>query len=203
MAQLTIQNFKKQVSEETLKKAAQNVVRECDEIEKGHFQAYVDQAEVTYDVFIHINDKGAIIGQGCDCMAEQRLCRHKAALILFIMQGKSSVVPKKVSRKKLDPLDELVDAVDARDLKVWLKALFAKNKDIGLAFTHHFSGDKITFNPGEVRQITQNAVKAVVKNKKNHLEGMHEYKLPCVIIQNKYLPARRFISVLTPTNARI
>lgn len=165
--ELNINNLKKTLSEDLIKKAEQNVVRECDELKKGHFQAYVDQGEATYDVFLTINNKGQITDQGCDCSTNTTFCRHKAALAFFILQGKkATTVSIKARRKAVSPLEALIDGVDADQLRVWLKDLLFKNKDLGVVFTHHFSEEQKVYTTDDVRQIIVNAVKAVVKNKK-------------------------------------
>ena len=163
--EITIKNYKSILSADLLKKAEQNVVRECDEIEKGHYQGYVDEKDLTYDTSLHINEKGEIVQHNCDCSVVTPFCRHKTALLLAVLKGKKAV--KKIAlSKKVNPIEQLLLDTDPEDIKLWLLEVFAKNKDLGISFLHHFSRSKEALTPEQVKQLTLDAVKAVVKNRK-------------------------------------
>lgn len=163
--QLTLKNYQEILPAGLLKKTAKILVRECDQIEKGHYQAYADENEQSYDVSMTINSEGEITAQSCDCGNKISFCRHELALLLHITQGKKQSGPRK-SRKKQHPLEILVSEAEPEKLKAWLVELLLSNKDIGLAFTNHFSLEQKQYEPAEVRQLTLEAVKSVVKNKK-------------------------------------
>ncbi len=148
-----------------VKKAEKNNVRECDEIEKGHFQAYVDENNNSFDVSITVNNKEAIIDHSCDCNSKSDFCRHKTALLLYITNPKKDSGQIKNS-KKVSQLELLVDEADPERLKAWIKDLLAKNKDLELAFMHQFSNQQKNYTPADIKQLTLDAVKTVVKSRK-------------------------------------
>lgn len=86
--ELSLKNYTTILPKELLKNAAKNMVRECDEIEKGQFQAYVDEEKTSFDISLTINSKGEITEHDCECNSKTMFCRHKAALLLWIVKGK-------------------------------------------------------------------------------------------------------------------
>ena len=162
---LTLGNYATALSPDLLQSAKKNKVRECDETEKGHFVAYVDEGKESYDVSVTLNAKNEITKHTCECDSPGTLCRHKTALIIFIAEGKKTKTNVKV-KKKEGKTDTLLDEIDLNELKSWVKSLISKNKDIELAFIHHFSA-KALLTPIEVAKIITDGVKAVVGNKKS------------------------------------
>lgn len=164
--QLSLKNFKSILDAELLKKAAKNRVRECDELEKGHFQAYVDEREETYDTFLIFNKAAEVTGHECDCLNINDFCQHKAALIVFIANQKKTVTKLKLN-KKINQIESVVSDADPEQLKTWLIELLHKNKDLELVFLHQFAPKNEQLTDKEIRQLTSDAVKSVVKNKRN------------------------------------
>ena len=162
--ELSLKNYKTILPQELLKKAAKNVVRECDEIEKGQFQAYVDEDKNSFDVSLTINSKGEITGHDCECNSKTNFCRHKSALLLWMIKGKNTIAPPK-SIKKANPFEALLQDADPEKLKSWVKEILTKNKDLELAFIHQFSAQQKTYTPEDIKQFTVDAVKAVVKTR--------------------------------------
>jgi hypothetical protein len=64
--ELSLKNYKRILPADLIKKATQNKVRECDELKKGHFQAYVDEKAQTFDTFLMLNSEGKVTNHGCD-----------------------------------------------------------------------------------------------------------------------------------------
>jgi flavodoxin len=164
--ELSLKNYTTTLTKELLKLAEKNIVRECDEIEKGRYVAYVDEGEDSYDVSLVILQNGEIKMADCDCKNNKTFCRHKTALLLFIAGAKKEKKPAKV-KTKANKSDALLDDAALHELKDWVKNLLLKNPDIELAFVHHFSAKNNTFTAEEIEKLTNDAVKAVVKNKKN------------------------------------
>ena len=164
--ELSQKNYKKVLPKELIKQAGKCNVRECDETEKGHFQAYIDEKESSFDVSIIINNKGEVTEHSCDCKGRIGFCRHKVALLLFIEKGGKSGEQKIKSNKKASPFEMLLEEVDAERLKDWVKSFLVKNKELELAFMHQFSEQQKQYKPADVKQLTLNAVKAVAKNRK-------------------------------------
>ena len=161
---LTLKNYTATLLPDLLLQAKKNKVRECDETEKGHFVAYVDDGNESYDVSLIIGAKQEITGQTCECGSKAIFCRHQAALIIHIANGaKTKLVAK--ANKKESAVDMLLQEVEPNDLKVWVKGLIDKNKDIEFSFIHRFSV-KEQLSADEVAKIINDAVKAVIGNKK-------------------------------------
>ena len=57
---VSVKNFSSVLPKDLLKLAEKNKVRECDETEKGHFVAYVDEGTDSYDVSLVIEGKGVV-----------------------------------------------------------------------------------------------------------------------------------------------
>src|SRR5581483_9954836 len=136
---LSQKNYKKVLPADLIKQAKKSNVRECDEDTKGHFQAYVDEREDSFDVSIIINSEGEITGHNCDCKGRINFCRHKVALLLFLENGNKSAAQKIKSTKKVPAFEILLEDMDTQKLKDWVRSLLAKNKELELAFVHQFS----------------------------------------------------------------
>jgi hypothetical protein len=164
--ELTLKNYNTTLPQPLLKKAEKDVVRELDELDKGHYQAYVDEKGCdSFDVSLHIDSKGNVTKHTCDCKVHPDFCHHNAAVLIAIAKHKK-VAPQTKKLKKGNTLNNLLDNLDADRLRVWVKDLLSKNKDIEIAFIHQFSeGEKIR-TPETIMQQTQDAVKAVIRNKK-------------------------------------
>lgn len=136
---LSLRNFTKILSPDLIKRAEQNTVRECDEISRGHFQAYVDERNDTYDTSLVFDNKGEITAHDCDCEGTSAFCRHRTALLLFIAKGGKVIV-------------ELNNSA-------------AKNTKA--AFSAEPTTRKMDYKPEEIQLITLVAVKEVVKTKRS------------------------------------
>ncbi|WP_432712552.1 hypothetical protein, partial [Pedobacter sp.] len=160
---LTLKNFKTLLSATLLKKAKSFVVRECDEIKPGHFQAYVDVKENTFDTSLQLKDHLEVIAHGCDCEDSTIFCPHKAALLLFLVEQKKPASPLKLI-KKVNQLDTLLNNAEDHQLRAWVFNLLSKNKDLELLFINEFNPVKLP-SPAEINASTKDIVKAVVNRR--------------------------------------
>jgi hypothetical protein len=163
--ELSLNKIKNLLPKGIIAQAGKNTVRECDEIEMGHFQAYVDEKDKSFDVSVSLDDGGELTDHSCDCKSKHPICQHKAALLLYIVKGKKAR-PSSGNNKKNSQLGYLVDEVDVDKLRIWIKELLAKNKDLELAFIHQFANQQKKYTPADVKRLTLDAVKAVVKGRK-------------------------------------
>ncbi len=164
--ELSLTNYTTALPAPLLKKGAADTVRELDEVEKGRYQAYVDEkGGDTYDVGIVIDNKGVVMSHTCDCPAQPAVCRHKAAVLMAIAKGRKVPAPIK-RKKKVTPVDAVLDDMDGDTLKHWVKDILTKNKDLEIAFLHQFSEQQKLYTPDDVKSLTQEAVKAVIRKKK-------------------------------------
>lgn len=161
---LSVKNYKTILTKDIIKRAEKSIVRECDEIEKDSFQAYVDENEVSFDVAISLNNEKEIVHHSCDCNSKAGFCQHKTALLLHIIKSKPKDTPIKGS-KRIHQLETLIEDIDPAKLKLWIKEVLIKNKDLELAFIHQFTSQQKKYTPSEVNEYTRNAVKAVIKNR--------------------------------------
>ena len=164
--ELNLKNYTTTLTKELLKLAGKNTIRECDEVEKGYYVAYVDEGAESFDVSITLLKNGEIKDALCDCTNNQHFCRHKAALLMHIA-GEKKVKKTVTVRAKVSKSDPLLDDAALHELKDWIRNVLQKNADLELAFIHHFTAKHRQFTPEEITKTTQDAVKAVVKNKKN------------------------------------
>jgi hypothetical protein len=165
--QLTLRNYAEVLSKDLIKKTAKTVVRECDEIEKGKYVAYVDEGEESFDVMLAIDIDGHIVEHSCDCPKNKAFCLHKISLLVSIVEGRKEKKPVKNGkpRRKPNPVDELLQNVNANDLKDWIKETLTNNKDLEVAFLHRFSNEEKKYTPTEIKNITDGAVAAVIKRR--------------------------------------
>jgi hypothetical protein len=161
---LTLTNYATNLTPDLLSLAKKNAVRECDEIEKGHFVAYVDEGNESFDVSLTISGK-EIKKHTCECNSTGKYCRHVAALIMHIAQDEKPKKAVKVKAKE-NKTDALLNDIDTQKLKEWVRGLIAKNKDIELSFTNYFTV-KEQPTPAGVTKLVNDAVKAVISSKKN------------------------------------
>ncbi|NLR80202.1 hypothetical protein [Chitinophaga eiseniae] len=161
---LSLRNYKEVLTKELVKKAGKNIVRECDEVEKDSFQAYVDENEVSFDVAISLNNEKEIIHHSCDCNSKAGFCQHKTALLLHLLKSKPKDRFAKGGRR-INQLEILIEEIDPAKLKLWIKDVLVKNKDLELAFIHQFTSQQKKYTPPEVKDYTRNAVKAVIKSR--------------------------------------
>ncbi len=165
---LTLKNYETVLPKELMKLAEKNQVRECDETEKGHFIAYIDEGNESFDVSLTIlfNEEEAIAIHTCDCKNRNFFCRHKVALLMHIAKGKKTKNSLQ-AKKKESRAEMLLEEAELTNLKEWLKGLLQKNKDIELSFTHYFSGKQQQYTPDEVVKLTNDAIRVVAGNKKS------------------------------------
>jgi len=164
LMKLTLKNYATLLAPDLLSQAKKNTVRECDEMEKGHFVAYVDEGSESFDVLLTIRESGEIVKTACECDGAGKYCRHIAALIIYLAKGDKRKTIVKI-KKKESKTDLLIEDIDPNKLKDWVRGLIAKNKDIELSFVNYFSV-KEQPTPAGVIKIVNDAVKAVVSNKK-------------------------------------
>jgi hypothetical protein len=165
-SKITLTNYSSLFSADLQKKAKATKVRECDEVDKNCFVAYVDDGTETFDVTIKIGKGKVVEKHECDCGATAPFCKHKLALLQHI---DADPKPEKKVRKvaKLSPTALLLESADSEKLKLWVLELIKKNKDIEMSFLHHFSKEKKKYTPEEIREISLEAVKAVIGRRKN------------------------------------
>ncbi len=163
---ITLSNHQQQLSRAAIKAAEKLVVRECDEEPKGLFIAYVDDGKNSYDASLEINDAGEVMASGCDCAATAAFCIHRIALLLSLA-GWEKKKKAGVKKPRLTKADILLAEVSLPQLKEWVSGLLRTNKDLQLQFIHEFEPRREHYSPEEVKRLTQDAVKAVVKNKRN------------------------------------
>ena len=165
-SKITLANYSSLFSADLQKKAKATKVRECDEVDKNSFVAYVDDGTESYDVSIKIGKGKVVEKHDCDCGGTALFCKHKLAMLQHI---DADPKPEKKVRKvaKLSPTAVLLESADIEKLKLWVLELIKKNKDIELSFLHHFSEEKKKYTPEEIREISVEAVKAVIGRRKN------------------------------------
>lgn len=163
---ININDLQKYISAASIKKAEKNKVREIDEIKTGEFVAYVDDGDETYDVSVVLSKDGDVNTTTCDCPKNNTICLHKVALLLFISTKKKVKSPLK-SKNKVDKNEQLLESIPHEKLMGWVKSVLKSYPDIALSFEFEFASKDHEYTVSEIQKITKDAVKSVVKNKKN------------------------------------
>jgi predicted transcriptional regulator len=160
------------ISDALKKAAAACVVRECDQEQPGHFVAYVDESDESYDVSLELDVKRQLVAGSCDC-ENTKPCRHIAALLLFVDAGVTVAMPEiapaavkaKKGKSRTSAAEPLLEQLSVQELAAWLLEMFASNKDLELAFVSRFSaGTDLT--QAEVERMSAEAVKTVMGRKR-------------------------------------
>lgn len=162
MKDLTIKELLQKTNSKQESVIKKLTVRELDEEGKGNYVSFVDDAQDTYDVNIKLQHEN-IETASCDC-GKTKPCIHIIAVAKAINYPRAAKQPVKKTKKE-PPEYALLKSVDEGALREWVKSLLEKNKDLVIAFTHHFSPRR-EYTPDELTSLTRQAVKSVVKNKK-------------------------------------
>lgn len=146
-------------------------IREAEEMEKGHWVAFADDGGESYDVHITLA-KGEVTMHSCDCGKYDRngYCLHQLGLMIWLGEkdpGKVKRVKVAPKAKKGEEWMKLLESTDHCELKTWLAEVFRAQKDLALAFQQKFGETPETFTIEDIRRINMEAIKSVVKNRKN------------------------------------
>src|SRR5690606_6691191 len=117
--EITIANLAKSLGKELIRSASKCEVRECDETERGHFIAYVDEGKDTFDVTVQLDEEQQFVAQNCDCKSTRKICQHKAALMLHLA-GRTETKSKTVKKVKAKESEILADAAEPAAILAWL-----------------------------------------------------------------------------------
>ncbi|OWP76448.1 SWIM zinc finger family protein [Flavobacterium oreochromis] len=162
---MTISNF---ITEHKLKlKSAKKLnVRDLDELEKNNFVAYVDEANKSYDVQLVLDNKKNIKSTSCDCDLGG-ICTHIIALVTFVSENRSEKsVVKKAPKKKLSETDEILEKINAEDLRNWLSKTLNKNKELAFNFKKHFESSTIIIDKSFIKNTIQESITSIIGKRK-------------------------------------
>lgn len=170
----------------------QNNVRECEEIARGQFSAFVDDGKESYDVGIQLDDIGnSIIQYSCDCSDNTTLCAHVLAVLQFMNRGEKSTAAsttlKKLRKKKLSPTEELLDTIDNNKLRTWILEELNVNKELNLKFFNQFSSSPNKISAEEIKNQGAACIQAII-GKKKYIEPVQLKAL--FEVWQKYLDAQ-------------
>lgn len=176
-------NIQERLKQLTTKEKAQVKaveVRELDEENAGHFVAFVDEGEETYDVQIHLSEQ-QVQHMTCDCGNTTGLCIHQGAVLLQITQKGLKVAPTQLVKKTRAKAKQTVSTVLLQEqskevLTQWLMEVFKKNKALEQQFILTFSQEKVDYTVEYVQDSMQQTFKAVAGKRKT-LEGVKIKKI--------------------------
>ncbi|MDM1453738.1 hypothetical protein [Myroides odoratimimus] len=171
----------KSITTKDKNRAMQLPVRELEQESKGHYVAFVDDGEQSYDVQLFIQ-AAKITALTCDCPNGETLCLHKVAVLLAMEDSKGGTKKKstttgvKTKKKKLTETEEVMLRVDKEAITGWLSEVFKKNKPLEQLFLLTFSTDETQYTTDQVREIMEQTIKSVAGRRKT-LEGANVKKL--------------------------
>lgn len=177
---MKIQELLKQLTAKEKAQIKAVEVRELDEEDTGHFVAFVDEAEETYDVHIQLNEQ-SVQQMTCDCGTTQKICIHQGAVLLQITEKGLKVAPTQVVKKRRTKAKQTVSEALVLEqskeiLAQWLIDVFKKNKTLEQQFIVTFSQEKREYTVEYVEEIMQQTFKAVAGKRKT-LEGVKIKKI--------------------------
>lgn len=171
---MTITQILKQFDKASLTTISKLTIRELEEEKKGHWVAYVDEGNESYDVHVKFLGK-QVDFTSCDCgVQEDQLCAHKTKMLLILddkLKGKKVVdkpVAKKIlSKKKISESVALLHDVNQKDVYGWLEELFKKNKEVETEFLLKFGMSKAnSYTVEEVDKILKDILVATMGRKR-------------------------------------
>ncbi|SDH58385.1 hypothetical protein [Myroides phaeus] len=167
---MKIETVLKKTLKRDIAKATVMPVRELEEEEKGHFIAFVDDAEHSYDVSIVLQEE-EVKEMQCDCAETTAVCLHKIAVLLAMnttTTGDTKATKAKGGRrkKKLTESEELMLSMDKEVLMSWLSGVFKKNKPLEQQFTLTFSTKEVVYTKEQVKEIAEQAIFSVAGKRK-------------------------------------
>ncbi|KZE75224.1 hypothetical protein AV926_17160 [Myroides marinus] len=171
---MTITQILKQFDKASLTTISKLTIRELEEEKKGHWVAYVDEGNESYDVHVKFLGK-QVDFTSCDCcVQEDQLCAHKTKMLLMLddkLKGKKVVdkpVAKKIlSKKKISESVALLHDVNQKDVYGWLEELFKKNKEVETEFLLKFGMSKAnSYTVEEVDKILKDILVATMGRKR-------------------------------------
>lgn len=171
----------KSVNTKDKNKAMQLPVRELEQESKGHYVAFVDDGEQSYDVQVSIQTS-KITAFTCDCANGETLCLHKVAVLLAMQENKgtakttSTTGTAKGKKKKLTETEEVMLRIDKEAITGWLSEVFKKNKPLEQLFLLTFSTEEKQYTKEQVKEIMEQTIKSVAGRRKT-LEGANVKKL--------------------------
>ncbi|MDM1326526.1 hypothetical protein [Myroides odoratimimus] len=171
----------KSITTKDKNRAMQLPVRELEQESKGHYVAFVDDGEQSYDVQLFIQ-AAKITALTCDCPNGETLCLHKVAVLLAMEDSKGGTKKKstttgvKTKKKKLTETEEVMLRVDKEAITGWLSEVFKKNKPLEQLFLLTFLTDETQYTTDQVREIMEQTIKSVAGRRKT-LEGANVKKL--------------------------
>jgi uncharacterized Zn finger protein len=148
----------KSVNTKDKNKAMQLPVRELEQESKGHYVAFVDDGEQSYDVQVSIQ-ASKITAFTCDCANGETLCLHKVAVLLAMQENKgtakttSTTGTTKGKKKKLTETEEVMLRIDKEAITGWLSEVFKKNKPLEQLFLLTFSTEEKQYTTEQVKEI--------------------------------------------------
>lgn len=195
---MLIQEILKRVAKTELSRAKKFPVRELELDENGHYIAFVDDGEHSFDVSIKYADNkiGEMI---CDCGNTNELCLHKIAVLVAL---KNNLKPKNIlgkkaktstKKKKLSETDELLLQINKDVLAQWLKTVFKKNKSLEKQFVLTFSNKEVEYTAEQVKEITDEIIISVAGKRKT-LEAI-KIKQILDLLLIAYEPINNFVIV--------
>lgn len=172
---MTIAQLLRFVERATVRKAAELSIREVEEESKGHWIAFVDDKEESYDVQIVIDGK-QVLSRSCECEIDNIvMCSHQTKLLMAIddtLKRKKAVgkpvLKKPIVKKKMSESVALLHEVNQGEVYGWLAELFKKNKDIEQQFILTFKKqDSVEYSVDIVDKILKDTYISVFGKRKN------------------------------------
>jgi hypothetical protein len=148
----------------------QKKVRELDEEQQGHFVAFVDHENESYDVHIKLTTEGVVEKVQCDCSSRKKICSHILAVLLELEKRQSKIiqhtpsVKRKPSKKRPKHL-ALIESLPPQEVLKWLGEQLKSDKALMLKFKNDLIQKK-DLSASELKKIHQEGVKVVLGRRK-------------------------------------
>lgn len=153
-------------------KAFLSKVREFEEMETGHYVAFVDDGLDSWDIKLVVDTKTLGVKEfSCDCKSRDKYCAHKLAILQKITKGelgKKSRVVKKIVKKKLTEAEKLIFEIDDDEkLITWLTEKLNADSILLLSFKNDFNFHIKEITSAFILEKYKESKKAVIGRRKS------------------------------------
>ncbi|MBS1572055.1 MAG: hypothetical protein JST62_06655 [Bacteroidetes bacterium] len=189
---MNIINLKKEITASKIKSAEKVKLREIEEETPNSFVAFADEGQHSFDVKITLDKSDNVIENNCECETKTKgYCGHEIALMLHILQSKTTVAKKKtVKIKPPTEIEILLQNISEVELKDWLKLYLKQNKETFLDLKLYFSNDKKEYSIDEVQTLIVDAITSVIGKRKK--ASAQENKKIAELLQKSLDPVLEF-----------
>jgi hypothetical protein len=175
----TLSNFKKVIPADIVKNGEltfkQGGVKKIDCNKNNEWVAEVTIGSEVFNVEIMIDDEKNVLDHFCDCPSETEHCRHQVATFLKIKEVLPAIEQKKakakttkkevvVKKKKLSPVDAILEEVSLLELHEFIRKTTTDNKIFKNTFFVYFADKNESNDRKYYSEVLRSTITSIKRN---------------------------------------